>query len=156
MPHQPYSADLAQSDFFLFFLRRNNDEIKWAVEEFLEDHTTTFFRGGVAMLKRRLSKYIDVEGTILKYSEKLSCCSNYFRLRLRTFWTTVVYEPEINCARALGNCLPWECFSRKVCLNYIFYFQYCLDWNKAETCYNHVYQTRSRTNAVLWGTENVN
>ena len=54
----PYSPDLAPSNFWFPKLKshqrcwhfRNNDEVKYAVEELLEEHDSSFFRDRIACL----------------------------------------------------------------------------------------------------------
>jgi len=70
LPHPPYSADLAPSDYYLFsklksdFRGRkflNDNEVIAAVEEHFADKDKSFFLKGIEMLVDRCKKCIEVK-----------------------------------------------------------------------------------------------
>lgn len=74
VPHQPYSPDLAPSDYWLFAdLRkilagkkfRTNDEIIREIEAYFDEKDTSFFKNGIEMLEWRWSTCIALEGEYL-------------------------------------------------------------------------------------------
>lgn len=69
--HPPYSPDLAPSDYFLFKnLKKelkgrrfkDDDEVKAAVLAYFEDKEESWFLNGIAALKQRYEKCIEVKG----------------------------------------------------------------------------------------------
>ncbi|KFD62191.1 hypothetical protein M514_25676 [Trichuris suis] len=69
--HPPYSPDLAPSDYFLFgnlkqHLRgtvfSDDNELKSAVQDYLNSRDKNFFFNGLMNLKSRCEKCIEVEG----------------------------------------------------------------------------------------------
>ena len=71
LPHPPYSPDPAPSDFYLFpkmkseLKRRHfgdDDDVKEAVDEYLECQDKAFYENGIRMLKARYQKCIEVKG----------------------------------------------------------------------------------------------
>ena len=71
LPHPPYPADLAPSNYYLFSeLKKelrgqrydDDDELMLAVEEFFREHDSTFYRAGLQKLPTRWTKCIDSQG----------------------------------------------------------------------------------------------
>ncbi|KAK6756246.1 hypothetical protein RB195_014569 [Necator americanus] len=75
LPHQPYSPDLAPSDYHLFsYLQRHVDgqdfqtcdDIKKALEQFFKELSPTFWSKGIYDLSKRWQKTIDANGAYFK------------------------------------------------------------------------------------------
>ena len=71
LPHPPYSPDMAPSDFYLFrHLKKSlrgrrfvdDDELKSVVEGWLERQPEEFYSKGIAELRHRWDKCIEVNG----------------------------------------------------------------------------------------------
>ena len=73
--HQPYSPDLALSDYYLFRNLKSHlrgtrflgdDELKAATEAWFEDQTDDFYFKGIDWLKEKRAKCIEVKGNYIE------------------------------------------------------------------------------------------
>ena len=75
LPHQPYSPDLAPSDYFLFpnlnqWLGEkrfySNDKIISQTNSYFEDLEKSYFLEGIQKLKKRWTKCIEFKGDYIE------------------------------------------------------------------------------------------
>ena len=73
--HPPYSPDLVHPDYYLFPKMKKelsgchfhtNDDVKQAVEAFLEAQNATFYREGIQMLQHCWTKCVSLQGDFVE------------------------------------------------------------------------------------------